>query len=148
MLFQSLQGYKQHRNLQLPVYSPEMEQLFYEFLHRYQEWSKVKRQENLLFIGLVIVGMIAFFYLCKFPQIDIVYSFLWLFFFCILIVFFQKVSLSVNHQGINTRIVYHHLIGKLEVGFCQHHQPCSCVEDFRQYVLKNYYISLYGDSFD
>jgi len=148
VIFQSLHGYRQHRDSQLPVYSPEMERLFYEFLQRYQEWSIVKRQENLLFSGLVLTGVITLLFPWLIPQFGIVFSFLCLIFFCIMIGLYQKISGSVNHHGINTRILHHHLIGKLEVGFCQHHQPCSCVEDFRHYVLRNYNISLYGEPLD
>lgn len=145
VLIQPLQEYRQHRDSQLPVYFPETEQLFFEFLQRYQQWSKVKRQENLLFICLVITGVTVLFLPWLFPQLGITFSFLFLSIFCIMIGFYQKVNGSVHHHGINTRILHHHLIGKLEVGFCQHHQPCSCAEDFRQYVLKKYFISLYDE---
>lgn len=148
VLFQSLGGYRQHRDLQLPVYTAEMEQLFYEFLQRYQELNKVKRLENLLFIALVSTGVIALFTPWLFPQLGIIIDFLCLFFFCILISFYQKTSRSVNHHGVNARILHHHLIGKLEIGFCQHSQPCSCVEDFRHYVFGKYFISLYGEPLD
>ena len=59
---------------------------------------------------------------------------------------YLEVSERVNHLYVNVHILHHHLIGKLEVGFCDHSEPCDCVENFRRYVVKKYSISLYNSS--
>ncbi len=56
---------------------------------------------------------------------------------------YLELNERVSHLYVNVHILHHHLIGKLEVGFCDHFEPCQCAENFRRYVIKNYSISLY-----
>jgi len=58
---------------------------------------------------------------------------------------YLAMSVRANHLYVNVHILHHHLVGKLEVGFCDHLEPCHCVENFCSYVLKNYKISLLTD---
>lgn len=55
---------------------------------------------------------------------------------------YLELNEQVSHLNVNVHILHHHLVGKLEVGFCEHLEPCQCAEDFRRYVTKNYNISL------
>ena len=55
-----------------------------------------------------------------------------------------EVNERVSHLYVNVYILQHHLLGKLEVGFCDHSEPCYCAENFRRYVVKKYSISLYN----
>lgn len=124
-----------------------MGQLFYEFLGRYNEWKTAKIQETiwmliLLFLGLGIF-LLPWFMLGKGLIMSIVM--LVLFFFASH--HYLELNAQVSHLYVNVHILYHHLTGKLEVGFCDHLEPCQCAENFRRYVIKNYNISFYNPSF-
>ncbi len=135
---------KGHQNL--PVLSLRMAQLFSEFLGRYYAWKTAKLQETLeLFILLVLVLSILFLPWLL-PGSGLIMSTVML----VLVYFttrhYLAVSERVNHLYVNVHILHHHLIGKLEVGFCDHLEPCHCVENFRRYVVMEYNISLYSGS--
>lgn len=58
---------------------------------------------------------------------------------------YLSVRKRVNHLYINVHILHHHLMGKLDVGFCEHQGVCQCAEQFKKYVWEHYRISLYED---
>ena len=121
-----------------------MRQLFDEFLGRYYEWKKAKLQEVIAIALLIIIGMFGLMTFRLIPSVRIGYSILMVVIFFIAIRHYIEMNNRVNHSYVNLHILHHHLIGKLEVGFCDHHEPCQCAENFRYYVLKNYNISLYN----
>jgi len=130
------------RHAELPVPSVRMALLFYEFLSRYKEWKYARLQETVgklivLFLGITILSIPWFL-----PNIRLIKSCVVLVLFYLAIGYYLKVNERVRHLYVNVHILHHHLIGKLEVGFCNHSEPCHCVENFRCYVLKNYNISL------
>jgi hypothetical protein len=130
------------RYSELPVPSVRMALLFYEFLGRYKQWRIAQFQETIgilivLFLGLCIL-LIPWFW--RDIGMSISFTLFVLFYFAVR--YYLKVSKRVSHLYVNVYILHHHLIGKLEVGFCDHTDPCHCVENFRGYVLKNYHISL------
>ena len=130
------------RHAELPVPSVRMALLFYEFLSRYKEWKYARLQETVgklivLFLGLTILSIPW-----SWPNIRLIRSCVVLVLFYLAICYYLKVNERVSHLYVNVHILHHHLIGKLEVGFCNHSEPCHCVENFRCYVLKNYNISL------
>ena len=134
----------EHQNL--PVPSVRMAQLFYEFLGRYNEWKIAKLQETigmfiLLFLGLGIMLLSWFL-----PGRGLIMSMVMLVFFYFATRHYLEVNERVSHLSVNVHILHHHLIGKLEVGFCDHSEPCHCVENFCCYVVKKYSISLYNGS--
>ena len=127
-----------HANL--PVPSVRMARLFSEYLGRYNDWKAAKLQEK---IGLVIVfwlGWCILLVACVRPGGGIIMVMLVP--FCFALRHYFQVNQRVSHLYVNVHILHHHLIGKLEVGFCDHCEPCHCVEEFRGYVLRNYNISL------
>lgn len=126
----------------LPVPSMRMAQLFYEFLGRYNEWKMAKRQETIGKIAILFLGLCTLFIPWFFPDSGIAISFVVLVLFYYATQRYLEINERVSHLYVNVHILHHHLIGKLEVGFCDHHEPCHCVEDFRDYVLRKYSISL------
>lgn len=132
----------EHQNL--PVPSVRMAQLFYEFLGRYNEWKIAKRQEK---IGILILLWLVFFSLFLpwfLPGSGLIMSLVLLILFFFATRHYLEVSERVSHLYVNVRVLHHHLIGKLEVGFCDHSEPCHCVENFRCYVVKKYCITLHN----
>lgn len=130
------------RHADLPVPSVRMALLFYEFLRRYKEWKIAKFQQT---IGILIVfslGLCSLFIPLLWPDIVVTMSFFMLVLFYFATRYYLVVNERVSHLSVNVHILHHHLIGKLEVGFCDH-KTCQCVENFRCYVLKNYNISFY-----
>ncbi|SHH90406.1 hypothetical protein [Desulfosporosinus lacus] len=124
-----------------PFPSARMAKLFYEFLGRYNEWKLVRRQETIGIFVVFLFGLLAlipWFY----PEIGISVSILMLILLFFAVKHYIKLNEKASHLYVNVHILQHHLIGKLEVGFCDHREPCQCVEEFRGYVLKKYDISL------
>lgn len=129
-----------HRDL--PVPSPRMAHLFYEFLNRYSAWKAAKYQERvwLLFLFcLVICFFLSNYYLVERKLIIGLDLFL-LAFFSFAAYRYIEFSKQTNHSWVNVNALYHHIVGKLEVGFCDHDGSCRCVEDFCSYVAKEYRI--------
>ena len=125
-----------------PFPSVRMAQLFYEFLGRYNEWKLVRRQETIGMCIVFLFGLLALILPWLFPNSGISLSVVLLILFYFATRHYIQLNEQVSHLYVNVHILHHHLIGKLEVGFCDHREPCQCVEDFRGYVLKKYDISL------
>ncbi|MCB8817720.1 hypothetical protein [Desulfosporosinus shakirovi] len=125
-----------------PFPSARMAQLFYEFLGRYNEWKLVRRQETIGISAVLLFGLLALILPWLYPEIGISVSILMLILLFFTVRHYIKLNEKVSHLYVNVHILHHHLIGKLEVGFCDHREPCQCVEEFRGYVLKKYDISL------
>jgi len=127
----------------LPVPSKRMGQLFYEFLSRYNEWKMAKLQETIWMFILFFFGscvlLLPWFLLAK----GLIMSVVMLVLFYVASRYYLKLNERVSHLAVNVHILHHHLIGKLEVGFCDHREPCQCAENFRRYVVNNFNISLY-----
>lgn len=130
----------------LPVPSWRMGRLFYEFLGRYQAWQAAKRQEMLWIIILIFLGagILLLPYLLADRGFVLSVGLFAAFYFAALRCL--KIKERVNHLYVNVNILYHHLVGKLEVGFCEHTGPCRCVENFRRFVAEEYHISLVNGS--
>jgi hypothetical protein len=126
----------------LPAPSVRISQLFYEFLRRYYEWKSAQIREMIGMLLLLMVGGSIVSIPWFIPNVGLILS------LCLLVLFYwtAKHYLSVNervsHLYVNVHILHHHLVGKLEVGFCDHQGPCHCAEEFIDFVLKNYNISL------
>ncbi|MDR3602783.1 MAG: hypothetical protein P4L49_20285 [Desulfosporosinus sp.] len=134
--------YKTVRCAELPVPSVRMAQLFYEFLGRYKEWKIARFKEKIGMLGVLFLGLCVIVIPWFWRDIGMIISGGMLVLFYLTTQYYLKVNERVNHLYVNVYILHHHLIGKLEVGFCDHSEPCHCVENFRSYVLKNYNISL------
>ncbi|MHB8076977.1 hypothetical protein [Desulfosporosinus fructosivorans] len=133
-------------NQDIPVPSERMGHLFYEFLGRYNEWKAAKVQEMiwmfiLLFLGMCII-LLPWFLLGR----GLVMSSVMLVIFYFASRHYLVLNEQVSHLFVNVHILHHHLMGKLEVGFCEHLEPCQCAENFRRYVIMNYNISFYNPS--
>lgn len=134
------------RHTELPVPSVRMALLFYEFLGRYKEWKMAKLQEAIGILIVLFLGLCILYSLWYLPDNGMVISIAVLVLFYFATRHYVQVNQRVSHLFVNVHILHHHLIGKLEVGFCDHTEPCLCVENFRCYILKNYNISLYKGS--
>lgn len=124
-----------------PFPSVRMAQLFNEFLGRYNEWKLAKRQEKIAMTIVLLLGSIALIIPWLFPKMGLTVNIGLLILFYFTTKHYLALNERVSHLYVNVYILHHHFIGKLEVGFCDHQQPCQCVEDFRRYALKNYNIS-------
>jgi len=124
-----------------PFPSVRMAQLFFEFLGRYNEWQLARRQENIVMIIVLLLGISALIIPWLFPKVGIAASIVMLILFYFTTKHYLELNERVSHLYVNVHILHHHLIGKLEVGFCDHQERCNCVANFRRYVLKNYNIS-------
>ena len=130
------------RHADLPVPSVRMARLFYEFIDRYKEWKIAKLQETIGILIVILLGLCILFIPWFWRDIGMIISFVMLVLFYLAIRYYLEVNKRVSHLYVNVYILHHHLIGKLEVGFCDHSEPCHCAENFRCYVLKNYNILL------
>lgn len=129
-----------------PFPSIRMAQLFYEFLRRYNEWKYIRHREKIGLFVVILLGILAFVMPWLFPKVGIGVSITMLILFYFAAKHYIHLNERVGHVYVNVHILHHHLTGKLEVGFCDHQEPCECVEDFRCYVLKKYNIS-FDDGF-
>lgn len=132
----------------LPVDSPRMAELFYEFLTRYEELQRAKEKEVLSFVAGVSLGVGVLFFPWLSNSSGLAVCGLCLMLFYLAIRKYLYYDELVNHLYVNVHILHHHLLGKMDVGFCSHSEPCNCAETFRRYVWKNYRISLYGGPLD
>lgn len=128
--------------LNLPVSSARIAQLFYEFLRRYYEWKSAKIQETIGILVLLIIGGSIVSIPWLIPNIGIILSLCLLALFYLAAKHYLAINERVSHLYVNVHILHHHLLGKLEVGFCDHHEPCQCAGEFIDYVSKNYNIDL------
>ncbi|TGE32285.1 hypothetical protein [Desulfosporosinus sp. Sb-LF] len=129
-------------NPNLPVQSVRMARLLNEFLSRYNEWKLAKFQSTLGILIVVFLGLSSLLIPWLLPGIGVPMSFCGLVLLYFSVRYYLEVNERVNHLYVNVHILHHHLLGKLEVGFCDHNEPCQCVDDFRCYVLNNYSVSL------
>ncbi|AFM42086.1 hypothetical protein Desaci_3182 [Desulfosporosinus acidiphilus SJ4] len=128
--------------MNLPVPSTNFANLFYEFLRRYYEWKSAKLREIIGMLLLMIIGVCIVSIPWLLPNFGILFSLCLLVLFYLAVRYFLAVSQRVSHLYVNVHVLQHHLVGKLEVGFCEHREPCHCAEEFIDYVLRNYNISL------
>ncbi len=119
-----------------------MAKLFYEFLGRYKEWRIAKLHQTIGLIVVLVLGLLALLIPWIMTNNGVVLSSAVLVLFYIATRYYLKLNERVSHLYVNVHILHHHLIGKIEVGFCDHHEHCHCVENFRCYVLKKYGIIL------
>jgi len=119
-----------------------MAKLFYEFLGRYKEWRIAKLHEMIWILIVLCLGMLAVLIPWIMPNNGLAISSAVLVLFYFATRHYLDLNARVSHLYVNVHILHHHLIGKLEVGFCDHRELCYCVENFRSYVLKNYGIFL------
>ena len=131
----------------LPVPSVRMAQLFYEFLDRYNEWKIAILQETAGMFILIFLGLSSLFLPWILPGRGLIMSIVLLVPFYFATHHYLEVTKRVSHLYVNVHVLHHHLMGKLEVGFCNHLDSCHCVENFQRYVEEKYGISLYNDSF-
>ncbi len=128
----------------LPGASPRMWSLFREFLRRYRDLQRAQRRETFWLLVVIGLGMLVVFLPVPGHHNGVVLSLVCVGLLLLAARRYQAASRMVRHLGVNVHILYHHLLGKLEVGFCDHQVPCHCAEEFRCYVWKTYHISLYG----
>lgn len=127
-----------------PAISQSMDRLFTEFLVRYREWQSYQKRELGWLLATMTLGLTSLAFWMYF-------SFAWGMNIALLLLFigilrrYLNVRNQVNHLYINVHILHHHLLGKLDVGFCNHLGECQCSEQFKKYVWDHYRISLYGD---
>lgn len=141
---QPINGYVPLQYPDLPYASPSVARLFFEFLNRLKELRKVRLKEKIWLIFSVLSALLTIFSL----NLSSFFLAFLVFFLLLLYISFKKYlyfNEKANHLYINVHILHHHLIGKLEVGFCEHEAGCSCANNFRAYVWENYRISLYGE---
>lgn len=125
-----------------PFPSVRMAKLFYEFLGRYKEWRIAKLHETIGILIVLVLGLLALLIPWIIPNNRVVLISAVLILFYIATRHYLEVNQRANHLYVNVHILHHHLMGKLEVGFCDHHEPCHCAENFRSYVLNQYGIIL------
>lgn len=127
-----------------PAISPRMERLFTEFLVRYREWQFYQKREFAWLLTTLILGSTS---LGTWMYLPYAWKLNFTSFFVFIGVLrrYLNVRQRVNHLYINVHILHHHLLGKLDVGFCIHQGDCHCVMQFKKYVWEHYRISLYGD---
>lgn len=131
-------------NADLPVPSMRMALLFYEFLGRHTAWKRAKQHETIWLLIILLLGLIALFSPWFFPERGFILSISALGVFYYAFHKYLEYNERVNHLYVNVHILHHHLIGKLDVGFCDHTEHCYCAENFRRYVQDKYRISLYN----
>jgi len=128
----------------LPVKSQRVALLFYEFLRRHRELADAERKETIWLSLAIILGIASVMVPLADPDGGWV-GVAGLGAFLAVLRQYVRYNTAVNHLYVNVQILHHHLLGKLEVGFCEHAgEPCACAEEFRRYVWQTYRISLYG----
>lgn|SRR5690554_6276907 len=112
-----------------------------EFLRRYDELQNLRKKELSWMIFLTLVGCLSLwgFVLVNSPFFYIMA----LLGFGLVLRQYLSIRKECHRVYVNVHILYHHLLGKLEVGFCKHLTPCQCVEDFKRYFWRTYGISFY-----
>ena len=120
--------------------------LFYEFLKRYKDLEKLRRRETSWLVLVLSLGLISLTNFMYLNSTSVILTLCMFIAFLIILRRYLSIKTSVAHTYLDVHIVHHHLLGKLEVGFCEHEYPCQCVEQFRKFVWKKYRISFYGKS--
>ncbi|MGC7872438.1 hypothetical protein ACPUYX_13025 [Desulfosporosinus sp. SYSU MS00001] len=128
--------------IDLPVTSARIAELFSEFLRRYYEWKSAQLKEMIIILLLLIVGGSILSIPWLLPNFGMTLSLCLLLSFYIAVKCYIAINRKVSHLYVNVHVLQHHLVGKVEVGFCDHREPCHCAEEFMDYVLRTYNISL------
>lgn len=122
--------------------------LLNEFLRRYSELQKLRQREMSWLILVLLLGLLSLTSLMFLPTTPLFVSLCLLFAFFFILRQYLIVRNTSSHVYVNVHILHHHLLGKLDVGFCEHDSACQCAENFRKYVWSEYRVSLYGDLLD
>lgn len=119
-----------------------------EFLRRYSELQRLRHREVAWMMMVILLGFLSLWGMMFPTYQEILFWINSLLLVGFLLALKQYISVRrvSQHVYINVHILYHHLLGKLEVGFCEHESPCQCAEAFRKYIWKRYGISFYGNS--
>lgn len=128
--------------LNFPVVSPRFANQFREFLNRYNEWSQAKLRELFAMAILVVIGGGILAMPWFLPGLGIFISFCLTGLFYFAVRYYLAANKRVSHLYVNVHILQHHLLGKLEVGFCEHQKPCRCADEFVDFVYQTYHIPL------
>jgi hypothetical protein len=120
--------------------------LFFEFVKRYDEWQSLRRKEGCWLALVVFLGLLSLTSFMWMPYTTEWVTFGFFVFFIAILTRYMAVKRDSIHAYVNVHILHHHLLGKLEVGFCDHEKGCQCAVNFRKYVWEEYQISLYGNS--
>jgi hypothetical protein len=94
-----------------------MDQLFYEFLGRYNEWKIVKHQEKIGMLFLLSLGLCILILPWFLTGRGHIMSMVMLVLFYFATRYYLLVKERVGHLYVNLHVVHHHLLSKLEVGF-------------------------------
>lgn len=119
--------------------------LLNEFFRRYDELQKLRQRELIWFILVLSFGFLCLTSLMFFSKPLLFFTLCLLFAFVLTLRQYLIVRNKSTHVYINVHILHHHLLGKLEVGLCEHDSACQCAENVKKYVWKKYRVSLYGD---
>lgn len=136
--------YRSQTGISVP--SRRVELVFNEFLRRYEELRRLKKKEVLWFSVLGGEGLLLFLapvYKIS-PDFSLAFVSVVSCLFIYALIRYFNANRQVEHLKVNVAILRHHLVGLMEVGFCEHPWPCSCAEKFRQDVWNRYHISLYS----
>ncbi|AFM00879.1 hypothetical protein Desde_2549 [Desulfitobacterium dehalogenans ATCC 51507] len=119
-----------------------------EFLRRHSELQRLRHREIASLMAVILFGFLSLWGMMfpKYPELSFLINSLLLAGFVLTFRQYLKARRVSQHVYINVHILYHHLLGKLEVGFCEHESPCQCAETFRKYMWNRYGISFYGNS--
>lgn len=126
------------------IYVPvHIRRLLDEFSRRYDELRQIRRREMTWFILVLSFGFLGLTSLMLFSSTPILLTFCLLLAFFVTLAHYLRVKEASYHAYVNVHILHHHLLGKLEVGLCEHETVCQCAENVRKYMWKKYKISLY-----
>jgi hypothetical protein len=120
--------------------------LLNEFLRRNNELNKLRQKEMSWLILVILVGCINLASIMNLTSVPLLLN-LWLIIgFLFILRQYLIVKRASAHVYVNVHILYHHFLGKLDVGFCEHESTCQCVENFRKYVWRKYRVSLHRNT--
>lgn len=138
----STKGRETANNTFVPVH---IRGLLKEFLKRYSELQELRQREMSWLIFVVLLGFLSLTSLMFFSKTPLFVTLCLLLAFILILRQYLILRNTSTHVYVNVHILHHHLLGKLDVGFCEHDSTCQCAENFRKYVWKEYKISLYGN---
>jgi hypothetical protein len=125
------------------IYVPvHIRRLLDEFSRRYDELRQIRRREMTWFILVLFLGFLDLTSLML-SSTPILLTFCSLLAFFATLAQYLRVKEASNHAYVNVHILHHHLLGKLEVGLCEHDTVCQCTENVKKYMWIKYKISLY-----
>ncbi|MHB1654204.1 MAG: hypothetical protein ACYCVD_17270 [Desulfitobacteriaceae bacterium] len=124
---------------------PSFIRLFEEYLRRKRELRSARQREAIWLVTLVLAGVLAL--ISPWLGSNIAINIVTLALVYVVYRHYLKVRAQVSHVFVNFNVLHHHLLGKLEIGFCGHQERCNCTNEFRRFAWKKYRISLYGETF-